>query len=481
MGTRRGIGLVLFVSLFLLIIQPVSSDLNCTITTSCNAIDLLHLSDLTNAHAELSTQTNYNYKICCNSSTTISSSCTGSYVVFLKLSNTTNAHVEDPSQNNYAYSACIASSSWKNCMITPTCPSGYECLASISNTSNAHIANCTSYSYKVCCYVNTPPTHTQPLLVSDDPENRTIANLTCYNQSTSDVDGDSISNIFIWYRDGKSIETLVMPFDPNISTTSSNAVPDYSGYNNNGTLGNGNSNAAPIWTTNGKIGGAYKFDGINDEITISDSNSLHFSNEITITAWIYPYNFRTSSNGYWNLIISKDAGASWSWLFLVGDHNTTHGKISFQYNCDGGAFGPDTGEVNKYVEANKWTFVAVTYNSSIVRFYINGSEVHNYSGNFGSIKNYAIPVEIGADMDYASNNYFSFNGTIDHILLFNKSLSPDQILQLYNEQKEGLSNYAKLMNTETISGETWKCSVIPIDQYDAGEALFSNEITIQNT
>ena len=198
MGTRRGIGLVLFVSLFLLIIQPVSSDLSCTITTSCNAIDLLHLSDLTNAHAELSTQTNYNYKICCNSSTTISSSCSGNYVVFLKLSNTTNAHVEDPSQNNYAYSACIASSSWRDCTIATTCPSGYECLASISDTTNAHIGNCTSYSSKICCYVNTPPNITNPV-ISPDPA-YTDSDLSC-SVNVTDIDsGQSLSVNFSWYN-----------------------------------------------------------------------------------------------------------------------------------------------------------------------------------------------------------------------------------------------------------------------------------------
>lgn len=48
---------------------------------------------------------------------------------------------------------------------------------------------------------NSPPTQTSPLLLSSDhPLNLTNASLTCYNQSTSDPDGDSVTNSYKWFR-----------------------------------------------------------------------------------------------------------------------------------------------------------------------------------------------------------------------------------------------------------------------------------------
>jgi len=48
---------------------------------------------------------------------------------------------------------------------------------------------------------NIAPTHSTPLLrASDYPNNTTDANLTCYNQSTTDANGDKVINIYQWYR-----------------------------------------------------------------------------------------------------------------------------------------------------------------------------------------------------------------------------------------------------------------------------------------
>ena len=47
---------------------------------------------------------------------------------------------------------------------------------------------------------NTAPTHSEPVLnATDHPLNRTSANLTCHNQSTSD--SDPVTNVYRWFRD----------------------------------------------------------------------------------------------------------------------------------------------------------------------------------------------------------------------------------------------------------------------------------------
>ncbi len=74
------------------------------------------------------------------------------------------------------------------------------------------------------------PTHSKPILNTTFGTNTTLENLTVYNQSTFDSDGDSVTNIINWYENGKSITVLNMPFD----TNSSSVVKDYSPYENNG-------------------------------------------------------------------------------------------------------------------------------------------------------------------------------------------------------------------------------------------------------
>ena len=43
----------------------VYARLLCSVTQTCNDTDVFHLSDYTNAHAELNNQSNYDYIVCC--------------------------------------------------------------------------------------------------------------------------------------------------------------------------------------------------------------------------------------------------------------------------------------------------------------------------------------------------------------------------------------------------------------------------------
>lgn len=68
---------------------------------------------------------------------------------------------------------------------------------------------------------------------------------------------------------------------------------DSSGHENNGTLYN-----KPQWTTD-KINGSYalSFDGIDDYVLVSDSDSLDLTNNISIEAWIKPLDHSNGSFG----------------------------------------------------------------------------------------------------------------------------------------------------------------------------------------
>ncbi len=135
--------------------------LSCEVTTNCSYYDILHLSNYTNAHAELPNYSNYGYKLCCHD--------TGPYNVtlgyeaegtaFLHLANYTNSHVEQVNESNYSYVAYISSpNATISCAYKQSCEGYDTCLVSISTNcsggyTNLHIADCVTdpYATKVCC------------------------------------------------------------------------------------------------------------------------------------------------------------------------------------------------------------------------------------------------------------------------------------------------------------------------------------------
>ena len=140
------------------------AELSCEVITTCSSgyADILHMSNYTNAQAELANGTDYNYKACCKDSGiwsyTVNSSCDGGTEV-LHLSNWTNAHVEKATLANYTFNACLYSpNATFVCGYQAGNCNGWEtCIAAISNDSNAHIANCTpdpDYNIHVCCNIS---------------------------------------------------------------------------------------------------------------------------------------------------------------------------------------------------------------------------------------------------------------------------------------------------------------------------------------
>jgi len=179
--------LMLLISLFLIIclVLFVKGDLNCAILigNSCPAGTGYRLIGLqndsaggySNAHAQNTSFATYAYSVCCNNTNTsvnITAACPGNTTV-IKLSNGTNAHIEIGTNSNYAFDACLGSNvSVVNCSyVAGTCPAGSSCILSMVNseginTTNAHVGNCSTYYQKVCCSINnsapTKPNITYP-------------------------------------------------------------------------------------------------------------------------------------------------------------------------------------------------------------------------------------------------------------------------------------------------------------------------------
>jgi chitodextrinase len=181
-------------------------------------------------------------------------------------------------------------------------------------------------------------------------------------------------------------------------------VTDVSGHGNNGTAAN------TSWTF-GKFGRALSFNGTSGKVTIPDSASLHLSTGMTLEAWVKPIAPPTAD---WRDIIYKGNDN-----YYLESTTTPFGNPAAA-GLFGGANGAATAPAA--LPVNVWSHLAATYDSIMLRLYLNGTQVAAIpqTGNIFASTN---PLQIGGDNIYGQY----FEGLIDEVRVYSTALSPNQI------------------------------------------------------
>src|SRR3989338_6970816 len=193
-------------------------------------------------------------------------------------------------------------------------------------------------------------------------------------------------------------------FDEGSGTT----VSDSSGNGNTGTLTNG-----PTFTT-GKIGQGLSFDGINDAVQISDSNSLDVS-QITVSAWVRKIYDAPS----WSMIASRQAGTGTgdNWILFYN----SSANDEYRFSAQGGT------NIKLYRNGVQISDNAISSNNDI------GQWVHIVGTAEGAIppETSAICIGGGANNSRNCDSEYS-NAVIDDVRIYNRALSASEILNIYN-------------------------------------------------
>ncbi|QEL25118.1 PKD domain-containing protein [Bosea sp. F3-2] len=196
-------------------------------------------------------------------------------------------------------------------------------------------------------------------------------------------------------------------FDEGVGATAN----DSSGQGNTATLANG-----VAWVA-GQHGKAASFDGVNDYITIPNSTSTNISgNALTLSMWINPQPLASGDSvvigKFWNTTMSSPY---YQYGLELGGGNRTDFYI-------GTSSGPRIAAAGTTLPFNQWTHLAVTFDGSQVRTYVNGTLV-NTQALSASITARGNAMNIGAD---ASTAQFQ-KGLLDDLRIYNRVLTQTQI------------------------------------------------------
>lgn len=204
----------------------------------------------------------------------------------------------------------------------------------------------------------------------------------------------------------------------NCSTTS---VIDSSGNGNNGAACP--NSTGPAGGAIGKFGNTGSFDGSNDYVVVTDSNSLDVTSNFTFSAWIYP----TSVTGD-QYILSKD-GVGTDTTDAYGFFVQNGGEICYETNNRGNNVCPATEDIL----LNRWNHVAVVFNDTLsatnkATLYVNGVQ----QASDGDVTQAPISLATNLLIGRRGNSGDEFTGKLDEVRMYNRSLSGSEISQLYS-------------------------------------------------
>jgi hypothetical protein len=201
---------------------------------------------------------------------------------------------------------------------------------------------------------------------------------------------------------------------------------DYAG-TNNGTLQGGAS------YTNGMVGQAFSFDGINQYMTSSTEGLTNITNSFTMEFWAYP----TASL---NITTEGTTGTPGTCCQRYAIFPSQSGSSSAGAGVSVGTNGISVFELAGYYMPSLlvyqapifgWTHVAVVYLNKQPTLYINGVLVHV---GVTSPRSAVYPsAELGGD----PSGYGYYAGLLDEVSIYNRALSSNEVAVIYNAGSAG--------------------------------------------
>lgn len=243
----------------------------------------------------------------------------------------------------------------------------------------------------------------------------------------------------------------------NIDTSST--VNDISKYNTTGIIG------LPIAQVPGKFSSAYSFSGADTSEISYTSSQLRISatHNFSFGGWFYPLDI--TDGGPSHLAMYKPAGACGLTSFAIDFYEFSPKRI---IGVIGKACTYDYYTASSFIpDINMWYFVVVNYFSSTknISLYINGVyDNSTIAADYGTSSN--------NDNFYIAGGSFTstnFNGRIDDVFVYNRTLNLNEINFLYKSELEKReNNYLLFSNITNLEYSIYNYSVYASDSLTGG-------------
>lgn len=176
------------------------------------------------------------------------------------------------------------------------------------------------------------------------------------------------------------------------------------------------------WSSDGHSGGALLLPGTEGYVRLPN-NVIKDMNEMTIALWV-----KLSANELWSRVFDFSGGKGFMYLTLNAGSPEKHMRFSIY------AGNPQTEPIlvypNDTLALGTWTHIAVTSSQTEYSLYIDGQKKVTLPVTH-------LPMDIGVDeldASYLGKSQFPdpyFNGLLDEFCLYNRALTEEEIIALY--------------------------------------------------
>jgi hypothetical protein len=205
------------------------------------------------------------------------------------------------------------------------------------------------------------------------------------------------------------------------------SIIDESGEGNDGIYNGVN------YSENGIFNQALGFDGFNDEIIVADDNSLDFTTEVSVSAWVY-----------------LNSISGWQSFFHKNTDTANHREVYFKQN-NGTLYNYDTIQTSSPVlTANEWYHIVYTADASREKMYVNGVLVADEPVEFGGMSNNN-DLYIGG----SGGGGEQVDGLMDEVSMWNRALTDVEIEDMYRRGSNRLQFQVRSCDDSACVGENF--------------------------
>lgn len=179
------------------------------------------------------------------------------------------------------------------------------------------------------------------------------------------------------------------------------------------------------WAT-GIVNGALSFNGLNDYVQLPQTFIFHQPTDATLSLWM-----NRAEDGHRAIFWTRgDDSDTDRFNIFSGDLSWARPGYGFglDYRSPGGSLHT---LVATETPANQWVHIAVTRSGNTYSLYKNGQLAAQKTDTYPDLPTYTGPWFMGRRSGYM------YKGLLDEVVLYNRALSPEEILQQYQNSLNG--------------------------------------------